>query len=92
VIDPTAPLRPLREGTTAIQMGDVVQLRRAHACGGDTWQIVRLGADIGARCLTCNRRVLMPRREFFRRVKTILPPAKTEDWGKRANSEAGQDS
>ena len=32
-------------------LGDVVRLRRAHPCGGDTWLVDRLGADIGLRCV-----------------------------------------
>ncbi len=43
-------------------LGDVVTLRRAHPCGGSTWLIDRLGADIGLRCQTCGRHVLLERR------------------------------
>ena len=31
-------------------LGDIVRLRRSHPCGGDTWLVDRLGADIGLRC------------------------------------------
>ncbi|WP_322814843.1 DUF951 domain-containing protein [Chloroflexus sp.] len=53
-------------------LNDVVQLRKPHACGGDTWRIVRLGADIGLRCETCGRRVLLPRSEVERRIKRFV--------------------
>jgi hypothetical protein len=43
-------------------LGDVVRLRRAHPCGGSDWRIDRLGADIGLRCLGCDRHVLLDRR------------------------------
>ena len=43
-------------------LGDVVTLRRAHPCGGRTWLVDRLGADIGLRCQTCGRHVLLERR------------------------------
>ncbi|MGQ9481020.1 DUF951 domain-containing protein [Chloroflexus sp.] len=55
-----------------LALGDVVQLRKPHACGGDTWRIVRLGADIGLRCETCGRRVLLPRSEVERRIKRFI--------------------
>ncbi len=55
-----------------IHMGDVVRLRKPHPCGGYEWQVVRLGADIGMVCATCGRRVLLPRREFEKRVKTFV--------------------
>ncbi len=54
--------------------GDIVQMRKLHPCGGDTWRIVRIGADIGIRCLTCDRKVMLPRSEFERRVKRIILP------------------
>ena len=49
-------------------LGDVVRLRRAHACGGSTWLVDRLGADIGLRCETCGRHVLLERRTLERRL------------------------
>jgi len=55
-----------------ILMGDVVRLRKPHPCGGYEWLVVRLGADIGMVCATCGRRVLLPRREFEKRVKTFV--------------------
>jgi hypothetical protein len=53
-------------------MGDVVQLRKQHPCGGSDWEVVRLGADIGLRCHTCQRRVLLERRVLERRMKSFL--------------------
>lgn len=52
-----------------LYLDDVVTLRKAHPCGGATWRIVRLGADIGIRCLTCAHRVLIARAELERRIK-----------------------
>jgi hypothetical protein len=49
-------------------LGDVVRLRRRHPCGGDTWLVDRLGADIGIRCQTCHRRVLVERPALERRM------------------------
>ncbi|RME77242.1 MAG: DUF951 domain-containing protein, partial [Chloroflexi bacterium] len=50
-------------------------------CGGTDWRVVRLGTDIGLVCLTCGRRVLIPRGRFIKQVKALLqrgpdsPPA-----------------
>jgi len=49
-------------------LGDVVRLRRAHPCGGSTWLVDRLGADIGLRCRTCGRHVMVERRTVERRL------------------------
>lgn len=56
-------------------LGDVVQLRKPHPCGGETWEVVRLGADIGFKCRTCGRRVLLERPIAERRIKKFLERA-----------------
>jgi hypothetical protein len=55
-----------------IRLGDIVRLRKKHPCGGDEWQVVRLGADIRVKCLKCQRQVLLERGTFERRVKTLV--------------------
>lgn len=53
-------------------LGDRVRLRKPHPCGGYEWRVVRLGADIGLKCLVCGRRVLLSRSEVEKRVKMII--------------------
>jgi hypothetical protein len=53
-------------------LGDVIRTRKTHPCGSDRWEIVRLGADIGIRCIGCGRRVLMPRTKLERRIKEFV--------------------
>ncbi len=55
-----------------VHVGERVQMRKPHPCGGDTWEVYRIGADIGIRCLTCQRRVMLARSEFFKRLKRKL--------------------
>jgi hypothetical protein len=55
-----------------VKPGDVVQLKKVHPCGGDTWEVVRTGADIGIKCQKCGRRVLLSRSVFERRVKGFI--------------------
>ena len=50
------------------RLGDEVRLKKAHPCGSDRWEVVRLGADIGLRCLGCERRVLVERGTLERRL------------------------
>ncbi len=55
-----------------IRLGDVVRLKKKHPCGGYEWRVVRLGADIGIRCLKCQHRVLLGRSTFERRVTSFI--------------------
>ena len=58
--------------TIDIKLGDIVRLRKAHPCGSYEWEVVRVGADIGLKCLKCQRRVLLERGVFERRVKNVV--------------------
>jgi len=58
-----------------MRMGDVVRLRKPHPCGSTDWKVVRIGADIGIKCLGCGRRVLLTRRELSRRMKAYVQRA-----------------
>lgn len=55
-----------------IKLGEVVRLKKKHPCGSDQWQVTRLGADIGLKCLKCQRRVLLERSTLERRIKAFI--------------------
>jgi hypothetical protein len=70
------PDRPVLE----LFLGDVVRLGRRHPCGGDAWLVDRLGADIGLRCESCGRHVLLERGRLERRlVESVLESAARPD-------------
>ena len=54
-----------------LQVGDVVRLKKKHPCGGYEWKIVRVGADIGLRCVACGRRILLPRSKIEKRITSV---------------------
>ncbi|MDD3631669.1 MAG: DUF951 domain-containing protein [Atribacterota bacterium] len=55
-----------------LRVGDIIKLKKKHPCGGYHWEITRTGIDIGIRCLTCGRKVLVPRVKIERRIKLII--------------------
>ena len=57
-------------------MGDTVRLKKPHPCGGFEWEVVRLGADIGLRCLRCERRALMARSALEKRAREVAKTAR----------------
>ena len=62
-----------------LQLKDRVRLRKPHPCGSYEWTVVRLGADIGLECCTCKHRVLLPRRDLARRLKSLVPKDEHEN-------------
>ena len=59
----------------AFRLGQTLTLRKKHPCGGETWRVERLGADIGIRCLTCGHYLLTPRTKLERAVRPDKQPA-----------------
>ena len=44
-----------------IQVGDVLQMKKTHPCGGREWLVLRVGMDFRLRCQTCGRVVMILR-------------------------------
>ncbi len=52
-------------------LDDIVQMKKKHPCGTNSWKIIRLGADIRIKCMGCKHSVLIPKRDFLKKVKSI---------------------
>lgn len=55
-----------------VSVGDVVRLKKPHACGANEWEVDKLGMDIGLLCRGCGRKVRLPRSEFDRRFRGFV--------------------
>lgn len=53
------------------ELGDIVTLKKPHACGENEWEITRLGIDMKLKCLHCERVVWISRIDFEKRVRKI---------------------
>ena len=76
-------------GPIEVFLDDVVRLRKPHPCGSSEWTVVRLGADIGLRCHGCQHRVLLPRRDLQKRLKTFVSRGPGHDAAISAVAGAG---
>jgi hypothetical protein len=56
-------------------LGDIVILKKPHACGENRWSIIRMGMDIRVKCTKCDHSVLIPRARFDRLIRKVLVPA-----------------
>ena len=54
------------------KLGDIVEMRKPHACGTNEWQITRVGVDIKIKCVHCNREIMMDRLEFDKKMKKLI--------------------
>lgn len=54
------------------ELGDVVEMKKPHACQTNRWEIIRMGMDIKIKCINCQHIVMMPRREFEKKMKKLV--------------------
>ena len=57
------------------ELHDIVQMKKRHPCGSNTWEIIRVGMDIKIKCEGCGHIVMLPRREFERKLKKVVEHA-----------------
>ena len=53
-------------------LNDIVKMKKQHPCGTNEWKIIRMGADIRIKCEGCQHSVMIPRREFEKKMKKVL--------------------
>lgn len=53
-------------------IGDIVELKKPHPCGGKQWEITRTGADFRIKCTKCLHQVMIPRVKLEKSVKKII--------------------
>lgn len=73
-----------------LRRGDVLRLRRPHPCGNTDFEVVRLGADIGLRCTTCNRRIMLARSLLERRMSGFVSRAPEAEMPTDLDLDLGQ--
>ena len=54
-----------------LEKGDIVELKKPHACGCKEFEITRTGMDIKARCKQCGRLIMIDRETFEKRIKKL---------------------
>ena len=50
-------------------VGQKITLKKKHPCGGYEWEIVRTGADIKIKCLTCSHVLMLSREKLEKSIK-----------------------
>lgn len=55
-----------------LKVGDIVELKKQHACGCKEFEITRVGMDIKIKCIQCSRLIMLDRATLEKRVKKII--------------------
>lgn len=57
------------------KVGNIVKLKKAHPCGSNEWEILRVGADFRLKCLGCGHQIMIARRLVEKNTKEIREKA-----------------
>ena len=53
-------------------VGDRLELKKPHPCGGRLFAVLRTGSDVRIRCILCGREVAVPRLKLEKSIKKVL--------------------
>lgn len=61
-----------------IDIGDIVELKKKHPCGGNIFEIRRIGMDFRIKCITCGKQIWIERPELERRLRKHIRKEEAE--------------
>ncbi len=62
-----------------INVGDVLELKKNHPCGGRTFKVARVGSDIKLICTSCERVLMLDRIKVEKMIKRTVSKGDTND-------------
>ena len=54
-----------------VNVGDILIMKKPHPCGGNEFEVLRIGADFKIKCTSCGREVMAPRVRIEKNIKRI---------------------
>ena len=54
------------------KLDSIVMMKKPHHCGSNEWKIIRIGADIKIKCVSCGHVVMLSRLDFNKKLKKVI--------------------
>lgn len=55
-----------------IRIGDRIEMKKNHPCGGKNFLVLFAGSDVKIRCESCGRELVLPRVKLEKSIKQII--------------------
>jgi hypothetical protein len=55
-----------------ISVGDVLELKKPHPCGGKLFDVLRVGSDVRIVCKSCGRDMTLDRVKLEKAIKNLV--------------------
>lgn len=60
------------QGKVVYNVGDIVEMKKAHPCGCKEFILLRVGLDFKLKCNGCGHEIMVPRLKIQKSIKRIL--------------------
>ena len=54
-----------------ILVGDILEMKKAHPCGNNDFEVLRIGMDFKMRCKKCGHEIMIPRAKAEKNIKKV---------------------
>lgn len=54
-----------------LKLHDIITTKKPHPCKGNTFEVIRVGADYKIKCLTCGHVILIDDATLQKRIKKV---------------------
>lgn len=58
-----------------VRVGDVLEMKKTHPCGGKQFDVLRIGMDFKIKCKKCGHEVMLPRLKAEKNIRKIIRAA-----------------
>ena len=53
-------------------VGDILEMKKPHPCGGRNFRVLRTGSDVRLVCIVCGRDMTIPRLKLEKNIKKVV--------------------
>ncbi len=54
-----------------LKLHDIITTKKNHPCGGNSFEVLRVGIDYKIKCLTCGKIILIDDNNLQKRIKNV---------------------
>lgn len=54
-----------------VRVGDVLEMKKNHPCGSNSFTVLRIGMDFRLRCTGCQHEMMIPRHKAEKNIRKI---------------------
>lgn len=64
---------------TNYELGNIIKMKKAHPCGTNAWEILRVGIDFRLKCMGCGHMIMISRKDVEKNFRGFIEAPKEEE-------------